>query len=66
MIELKFNYYLIIMRGKMELEYYLIEELNTAIQLITYCMRQRRTEYYKNIDKSYSDEFTYEEMVFDT
>ncbi len=39
--------------------------LNTAVQLLTYCMRLRRTEYYKEIDKNFTDNFTYEEMIFD-
>lgn len=63
---LKDNFYEIV-NGKCNKE--ILEKiiaLNTTVQLLTYCMRQRRTEYYKDIDKSYTDEFTYEEMVFDT
>lgn len=37
--------------------------LNNAVQLITYCMRQRRTEYYKEIDETYTDNFTFDEMI---
>ena len=33
--------------------------LNTAIQMIAFCMRYRRQEYYKQIDKNYNDNFSY-------
>ena len=62
---LKDNFYEIV-KGKCDKE--ILEKviaLNNAVQLITYCMRQRRTEYYKKIDKNFTDNFTYEEMIFD-
>jgi len=40
-----------------------ITALNTAVRLLTYCLRKRRTEYYKIIDKNYVDNFTYDEMI---
>ncbi|MBR1680165.1 hypothetical protein IJ707_00050 [bacterium] len=40
-----------------------ITALNTAVRLMTYCLKQRRTEYYKVIDENYVDNFTYEEMI---
>lgn len=39
--------------------------LNTAIQLIAYCMRIRRKECYQEIDCDYKDEFTYDSVIFE-
>ncbi len=60
---LKDNFYEIV-NGKCDKE--ILEKviaLNTAVQLITYCMRQRRTEYYKNLDETFTDNFTFDEMI---
>ena len=60
---LKDNFYEIV-NGKFDKE--ILEKviaLNNAVQLITYCMRQRRTEYYKKIDETYTDNFTFDEMI---
>ncbi|MBQ6516586.1 hypothetical protein IJI31_05340 [bacterium] len=38
--------------------------LNTAIQMITYCMRIKRSDYYKEIDANYTDDFTYESVMY--
>ncbi len=37
--------------------------LNTAIQMIAYCMRIRRKEYYRELDEHYQDNFTYDSVV---
>lgn len=39
--------------------------LNTAIQLIAYNMRVRRKEYYKKIDKTYTDDFTFDSVMYE-
>lgn len=60
---LKDNFYEIV-KGKFDKR--ILEKviaLNNAVQLITYCMRQRRTEYYKEIDETYTDNFTFDEMI---
>lgn len=40
-----------------------ISTLNSAIQMIAYCMRVRRKECYQEIDCNYSDEFTYDSVI---
>jgi hypothetical protein len=42
-----------------------IRALNTAIQMITYCMRVRRKECYLEIDCNYEDEFTYNSVILE-
>lgn len=39
--------------------------LNAAIQMIAYCMRVRRKEYYLDIDSNYKDEFTYNSVMYE-
>lgn len=39
--------------------------LNTAIQMIAYCMRVKRRERYKEIDSNYCDEFTYDSLIYE-
>lgn len=39
--------------------------LNRAIQMIAYCMRLRRKYYYKQIDISYTDDFTYDSVIYE-
>lgn len=40
-----------------------IVALNTAIQMIAYCMRIKRKECYQEIDCNYKDEFTYDSVI---
>ncbi len=36
--------------------------LNTTIQMIAFCMRLRRKEYYQELDANYQDNFTYDSV----
>ena len=40
--------------------------LNTAIQMIAYCMRVKRKECYKEIDNNYNDFFSYDSIMYET
>ena len=42
-----------------------IVALNSAIQMIAYCMRVKRKECYKKIDNNYKDEFTYDSVIYE-
>lgn len=39
--------------------------LNTAIQMIAYCMRAKRKDTYLEIDSSYKDDFTYDSVMYE-
>lgn len=39
--------------------------MNSIIQSIAYCMRLRRSEYYKKIEESYDENIDYETIMFD-
>jgi len=39
--------------------------LNTAIQMIAYCMRVKRKECYQEIDCDYKDDFTYDSVIYE-
>ena len=42
-----------------------IRALNTAIQMIAYCMRERRKECYVEIDFNYKDDFSYDSIIYE-
>ena len=42
-----------------------VRALNTAIQMIAYCMRVRRKECCIEIDNNYIDEFTYDSVFYE-
>ncbi|MBR1680419.1 hypothetical protein IJ707_01365 [bacterium] len=59
------NYYEII-NGKINFEFLdKILALNTAIKTVIYCMRIQRKEFYKKIDKTYEDKFSYNSPTID-
>ena len=39
--------------------------LNTAVQMIAFCMRFKRRECYIEIDKDYEDDFTYNSIMYE-
>lgn len=39
--------------------------LNRTIQMIAYCMRIRRKYYYKQMDITYTDDFTYDSVIYE-
>ena len=46
---------------------YLIEEvkiMNSIIQQIAYCMRLRKSEYYKTIDETYTENLDYDFFMY--
>ena len=42
-----------------------VRALNSAIQMIAYCMRVRRKECYLEIDCDYEDVFTYNSVIYE-
>lgn len=39
--------------------------LNNAIRMIAYCMRYQHRRYYKKLEKSYEEDFSYDSVMFD-
>jgi|GEM_PF-4683824 len=39
--------------------------LNTAIKMIAYCMRVKRKECYKEIDRNYTEDYTYNSVMYE-
>lgn len=42
-----------------------MQSLNNAILMITYCMMKHREQVYKEIDLSYSDDYTFDSMIYE-
>ena len=42
-----------------------IKALNTAIQMVAYCMRIKRKECYLELDYNYKDDFTYDSVMYE-